>query len=93
LARGQLETDGDLLVPKARAAIERYGHQLVIGNDLSRRKQEVVFVTRQGEEWLRVTPAGSSVSASAGPVEIEVEIVDRLVRKHTDWIEGGETSS
>jgi phosphopantothenate-cysteine ligase len=73
----KLETDPDLLVPKARAALDRYKHQLVIGNDLVKRKQEVVFITTQGEEWLRVPPGE----------EIEVEIVDRLVSKHSEWIE------
>ncbi|KAN0065688.1 Phosphopantothenate--cysteine ligase cab2 [Thecaphora frezii] len=43
----KLETDPELLIPKARAALERYGHQLVIGNDLNRRKFEVVFVERK----------------------------------------------
>ncbi|KAG5638289.1 hypothetical protein H0H81_000814 [Sphagnurus paluster] len=42
----KLETDEQLLIPKARAALERYGHQVVIGNDLHRRKFEVVFVSR-----------------------------------------------
>ncbi|KAG6853451.1 hypothetical protein C0991_004309 [Blastosporella zonata] len=44
----KLETDQQLLIPKARAALERYGHQVVIGNDLHRRKHEVVFVSRKG---------------------------------------------
>lgn len=44
----QLETDEALLIPKARAALARYGHQLVIGNELHRRKHEVVFVERLG---------------------------------------------
>ncbi|GFZ49582.1 Uncharacterized protein JCM24511_07702 [Saitozyma sp. JCM 24511] len=42
----KLETDPELLIPKARAALSRYGHQLVIGNELHRRKYEVVFVER-----------------------------------------------
>jgi phosphopantothenate-cysteine ligase len=42
-----LETDSDLLLPKARQALERYGHQVVIGNDLHRRKFEVVFVSKK----------------------------------------------
>ncbi|KAG6900291.1 hypothetical protein C0993_000264 [Termitomyces sp. T159_Od127] len=42
----KLETDQQLLIPKARAALERYGHQVVIGNELHRRKYEVVFVSR-----------------------------------------------
>jgi phosphopantothenate-cysteine ligase len=33
-----------LLIPKSRGALKRYGHQLVIGNNLVRRKFEVVFV-------------------------------------------------
>jgi len=43
----KLETDSDLLLPKARQALERYGHQVVIGNDLHRRKFEVVFVSKK----------------------------------------------
>lgn len=35
-----------MLIPKSRAALARYGHQLVIGNELHRRKYEVVFVER-----------------------------------------------
>ena len=42
-----METDLDLLLPKARQALERYGHQVVIGNDLHRRKFEVVFVSKK----------------------------------------------
>ena len=42
----QLETDPELLIPKSRTALSRYGHQVVIGNDLHRRKFEVVFVAR-----------------------------------------------
>jgi phosphopantothenate---cysteine ligase (ATP) len=37
------------LIPKARAALERYGHQVVIGNDLANRKWEVVFVERRAK--------------------------------------------
>ncbi|KAG6860557.1 hypothetical protein C0995_009839 [Termitomyces sp. Mi166 len=43
----KLETDQQLLIPKARTALERYGHQVVIGNELHRRKYEVVFISRK----------------------------------------------
>ncbi|KIM46722.1 hypothetical protein M413DRAFT_261425 [Hebeloma cylindrosporum] len=43
----KLETEQSLLLPKARQALERYGHQVVIGNDLHRRKFEVVFVSKK----------------------------------------------
>ncbi|KAI9637440.1 putative phosphopantothenate-cysteine ligase [Dioszegia hungarica] len=45
----KLETDENLLIPKSRAALSRYGHQVVVGNDLHRRKQEVVFVERSAK--------------------------------------------
>ncbi|KAJ5965838.1 hypothetical protein N7481_012552 [Penicillium waksmanii] len=41
----KLETDPTLLVYKARTALQRYSHHLVIGNLLSTRKWEVVFIT------------------------------------------------
>lgn len=111
----QLETDESLLIPKARAALERYGHQVVIGNDLHRRKYEVVFVSRKAlpplppdakpeagagdnakdvtgshstfvESWLRIDIPPSSSTHQVK--EIEEDIVDELVRRHTRWIEG-----
>ncbi|KAK2461234.1 hypothetical protein APHAL10511_006761 [Amanita phalloides] len=91
----KLETDPKLLVPKARAALERYGHQIVIGNDLHRRKIEVVFVSRRQddshhdpvfeESWLRIDQ-----NPSVGDVkEIEEDIVAELVGRHDQWIARG----
>lgn len=69
----QLETDDNLLIPKARAALARYGHQLVIGNELHKRKSEVVFVERSHHEKSRgdrsVTGAQTPpLASSAGDV-------------------------
>lgn len=51
----KLETDPSILIAKAQMALERYSHHLVIGNLLSTRKWEVVFVARDEEEhWIRV---------------------------------------
>lgn len=55
----QLETDEALLVPKARTALTRYGHQVVVGNELHRRKHEVVLVENAG------AGAGAGAAASA----------------------------
>lgn len=93
--RYQLETDPALLIPKSRAALERYGHHLVIGNDLHRRKLEVVFVSREhqgtaardvGINWLRIS--GDAVNARGHPKEIEEDIVAELTKRHQAWIEG-----
>lgn len=59
----KLETDPEILVHKAQYSLERYQHHLVIGNLLSTRKWEVVFVSKEDkdkensrvrEEWIRV---------------------------------------
>ncbi|KAJ7697581.1 DNA/pantothenate metabolism flavoprotein [Mycena rosella] len=85
----KLETDQRLLIPKARAALERYGHQVVIGNELHSRKVQVVFVERKRkpmtfvESWLRIAPAPS---AAIHVKEIEEDIVAELLRRHEAWI-------
>ena len=48
------------MIPKSRAALSRYGHQLVIGNELHSRKQKVVFVERR-------LPAGLTSLANLAP--------------------------
>ncbi|KAL7621461.1 Phosphopantothenate--cysteine ligase cab2 [Parahypoxylon ruwenzoriense] len=51
----KLETDPTILVHKAKYSLERYQHHLVIGNLLSTRKWEVVFVAPgQKDRWIRV---------------------------------------
>ncbi|KAL6713477.1 Phosphopantothenate--cysteine ligase cab2 [Lecanora helva] len=51
----KLETDPSLLITKSHQALEKYSHHLVIGNLLSTRKWEVVFVAPGREErWIRV---------------------------------------
>ncbi|KAL3470954.1 DNA/pantothenate metabolism flavoprotein [Aspergillus californicus] len=62
----KLETDPKLLVYKAETALQRYAHHLVIGNLLSTRKWEVVFVTPDipHERWIRVPKSRRSKSIS-----------------------------
>jgi phosphopantothenate-cysteine ligase len=51
----KLETDPEILVHKAQYSLDRYQHHLVIGNLLSTRKWEVVFVAPgQQDKWIRV---------------------------------------
>ncbi|PSS36968.1 hypothetical protein PHLCEN_2v1184 [Hermanssonia centrifuga] len=89
----QLETDQVLLVPKARAALARYGHQVVIGNDLHRRKFEVVFVSPVGGRPIQEEPnavqfteSWLNIDLTQDPTkEIEEDIVAELVRRHRVW--------
>ena len=65
----KLETDPSLLVAKSQMALDRYRHHLVIGNLLSTRKWEVVFVAPNTEEqWIEVPQHRriKSVSGSSG---------------------------
>ncbi|KAH7037553.1 DNA/pantothenate metabolism flavoprotein [Microdochium trichocladiopsis] len=51
----KLETDPEILVHKAKYSLARYQHHLVIGNLLTTRKWEVVFVAPGMEDnWIRV---------------------------------------
>lgn len=96
----QLETEQALLVPKARKALQRYGHQVVVGNDLHKRKHEVVLVEHDAEgagqgfkeTWLKLVDLqdarrreGAGKDAVEG-VEIEEMIVRQLVRRHDAWL-------
>lgn len=49
--------------------MERYGHQIVIGNDLNRRKFEVVFVARTSST---ATSTAASISSSTTASEDEI---------------------
>ncbi|KAJ8473657.1 hypothetical protein ONZ51_g7742 [Trametes cubensis] len=96
----KLETDPDLLIPKARQALARYGHQVVIGNDLHRRKFEVVFVSPRSAssasakqtDSIRPSVDGYEETwlridlANDPHKEIEEDIVAELVKRHSDWI-------
>ncbi|MCJ1303762.1 hypothetical protein MMC08_006573 [Hypocenomyce scalaris] len=75
----KLETDPSILVSKAQMALERYSHHLVIGNLLSTRKWEVVFVGRHEEEhWIRVPQHRRLESFSAPSISISSDSHDRL---------------
>ncbi|KAI5309363.1 hypothetical protein KEM55_003403 [Ascosphaera atra] len=79
----KLETDPNLLISKAEQAIARYQHHLVIGNMLSTRKWEVIFVERDEEgemkhRWIRIPKE----KGQSGEVEIESQIIPELKAAH-----------
>ena len=102
LTHVQLETDITLLIPKARKALDRYGHQVVIGNELHRRKHKVVFVSRVAKQGVVERRGPGAVTQleyeytedwlriQEGQGEIEEKIVALLVQKHASYIAGGE---
>jgi phosphopantothenate---cysteine ligase (ATP) len=61
----KLETDPSILVQKAQYALTKYSHHLVIGNLLTTRKWEVVFVSQEGTKWIKV-PRGRRTKSFSG---------------------------
>ncbi|KAI8374619.1 DNA/pantothenate metabolism flavoprotein [Radiomyces spectabilis] len=84
----KLETDTNLLVPKARQALTRYGHQVVVANMLNTRKQRVTVITKSSEKPLSLTPEELAQGA-----EIESQIIPELVQIHNGWIKSDATEA
>jgi len=102
----KLETDSSLLAEKARYALKKYSHHLVIGNLLTTRKWEVVFVSASGgEQWIRV-PANRRTKSVTGldaeqlahaksepAIEIESLIIPEIAKMHAELIAKGRSSA
>jgi phosphopantothenate---cysteine ligase (ATP) len=67
----KLETDPSILISKAHYSLERYSHHLVIGNLLSTRKWEVVFVSPNAPDcWIRVPKHRRTKSVSGSEAQV-----------------------
>ncbi|KIK68705.1 hypothetical protein GYMLUDRAFT_36194 [Collybiopsis luxurians FD-317 M1] len=97
----KLETDPTLLVPKAQTSLQRYGHQVVIGNDLNRRKFEVVFIswkdftserkpTHSDNDSSPFEESWLRIDPHDRSKEIEEDIIAELVKRHNTWIQLGQ---
>ncbi|XP_015675849.1 phosphopantothenate--cysteine ligase [Protobothrops mucrosquamatus] len=78
----KLETDPSILVEKARQALAKYNHQVVIANALDSRRTSVIVVTKDSE-----TPLSLLEEEIARGVEIEEKIVSHLVSQHRAFVE------
>ena len=74
----KLETDPEILLQKSLTALEKYGHDLVIGNILDTRKREVLFVNKDKSSEKLIM---SEEDLGQGR-EIEEKIIDKLVLLH-----------
>ncbi|KAM0282250.1 hypothetical protein ACHAQH_003114 [Verticillium albo-atrum] len=94
----KLETDPAILVHKARYSLDRYQHHLVVGNLLTTRKWEVVFVSPgRPDRWVRVPSAareaaGHRREAGAGAEGEEASEDAAVEEKPMDpaWLPEGE---
>ncbi|KAI9296585.1 putative phosphopantothenoylcysteine synthetase [Neoconidiobolus thromboides FSU 785] len=81
----KLETDPELLIPKARQSLKQYGHQLVIANLLNTRKKEVWFVYPTESDGYKHIYLESENPALG---EIEMVFLPILVETHDKYIKG-----
>lgn len=85
----KLETDPSLLVSKAQQALGKYSHHLVIGNLLSTRKWEVVFVAPgEKERWIRVPAHRRIKSVSGGSRPTLAATNDASITSEQGWMSG-----
>lgn len=77
----KLETNDDVLLDKARHALEKYGHKLVIANQLHTRKRKVVLVTKEATKTILL----SDEEMKSGK-EIEEKIVQELLVHHSTFM-------
>mmetsp|Transcript_13025 Transcript_13025/g.15810 ORF Transcript_13025/g.15810 Transcript_13025/m.15810 type:complete len:325 (-) Transcript_13025:942-1916(-) len=69
----KLETDHNILIQKAKGAIDKYGVDLVVANELHTRYEEVFIVSGEKEEKIS---RGESI-------ELEIELVHTLAQRHS----------
>ncbi|CAI2347833.1 unnamed protein product [Caenorhabditis sp. 36 PRJEB53466] len=75
----KLETDEEKLLPKAKAALAKYGHQLVIANMLSTRKHRVTLVQKDKSDGEEI------VLYPESDAEIEEIIIGRVKELHNSF--------
>jgi phosphopantothenate-cysteine ligase len=73
----QLETDPDILLQKAEAALRKYGMNVVVANELANYKDVVVMVTSNGRTTVR-RPSKED--------DVEEQLIDLLVEMHSEHI-------
>ncbi|KAI8421219.1 hypothetical protein MSG28_008282 [Choristoneura fumiferana] len=79
----KLETDESLLVPKAKAALEKYKHKVVVANLLQTRHNRVVLVTKNATQEIALN-RGDILSGA----DIEMAIVAAIVSSHEEHMGG-----
>eukprot|EP00262_Sarcandra_glabra_P007429 TRINITY_DN20235_c0_g1_i2.p1 TRINITY_DN20235_c0_g1~~TRINITY_DN20235_c0_g1_i2.p1 ORF type:complete len:330 (+),score=51.50 TRINITY_DN20235_c0_g1_i2:107-1096(+) len=72
----KLETDSKILLKKAEMALKKYTMHVVVANELSTRKEEVIVVTNSGAITVH----------RENQVEVEKPLIDLLVEKHSVYI-------
>lgn len=76
----KLETDENLLISKARGALNKYSHKLVIANLLHTRRTKVTFVTQKSNFEITLNEEEERMG-----LEIEKKIIDGVIELHEEF--------
>ncbi|XP_002123168.2 phosphopantothenate--cysteine ligase-like [Ciona intestinalis] len=71
----KLETDQNILISKCRSALSNYGHQVVVGNLLETRYNNVIIVT-----------SSSVVNVKHNGENIEIKLISQLYSMHEQFM-------
>ncbi|KAL3504674.1 hypothetical protein ACH5RR_034515 [Cinchona calisaya] len=75
----KLETDSKILVEKADMALKKYDMHMVLANELSTRKEEVIVVSKSGKTVVRKDKAQPCV-------DVESPLIELVVDRHSTYI-------
>ncbi|KAM1074590.1 hypothetical protein ACFX11_019768 [Malus domestica] len=76
----KLETDSKILLEKADMALKKYKVHMIVANELSTRKEEVVVVRRNEKISVRR-------NQSLGVDDVEKPLIDLIVGRHSAYLE------
>ncbi|KAJ1853112.1 Phosphopantothenate--cysteine ligase cab2 [Coemansia sp. RSA 2703] len=79
----KLETDPELLGPKAKHALNKYGHQVVIANMLDTRKWQVWLYTRESTEPCVIQISQQQLAEGR---DIEQDLTEEISRRHQQFV-------
>ncbi|XP_064396944.1 uncharacterized protein LOC135343852 [Halichondria panicea] len=83
----KLETEEPLLIPHAKAALDKYHHQLVVANLLETRRTSVTLVCVENQETVTMKlSTATKVSGICAVRELEDSIVSEIVQKHSFFL-------
>ena len=78
----KLETDPGMLEPKARRALDDYGHRLVVANMLQTRAHQVTLVERNQP----LAAVELSAADHAAGTELEDHIIREVLQRHQAFV-------
>jgi phosphopantothenate-cysteine ligase len=81
----KLETDKEILITKALAAINHYNMQLVVANELHTRYEQVILIAK--DEQITINKPMQDNNNNNQPAEIESVLIPSIIEHHNRFME------